>query len=160
MKVLHYCSLIFSQFFGWTSRWVLEWPGSSVVWVSHTRCGTPPLSIPPSPPPRPPCVPFTYRVRAYWCVFFYTNINLHKTFKNNNRLMKLAGIVFYIFRLYIKRIKPLAATTFSSLDREWLQALLVASLRMLLNTSVMVVIRDCFLWEDLLIPLLDTPHFK
>jgi hypothetical protein len=59
--------------------------------------------------------------------------------------MKLAGIVFYIFRLYIKRIKPLAATTFSSLDREWLQALLVASLRMLLNTSVMVVIRDCFL---------------
>jgi hypothetical protein len=39
---------------------------------------------------------------------------------------------------------PLAATTFSSLDRKWLQALLVASLGMLLNTSIMVVIRDCF----------------
>ncbi len=39
---------------------------------------------------------------------------------------------------------PLAATTFSSLDRKWLQALLVASLGMLLKTSMMVVIRDCF----------------
>jgi hypothetical protein len=39
---------------------------------------------------------------------------------------------------------PLAATTFSSLDPKGLQALLVASLGMLLKTSVMVVIRDCF----------------
>jgi len=39
---------------------------------------------------------------------------------------------------------PLTATTFSSLDLKGLQALLVASLRMLLNTSMMVVIRDCF----------------
>jgi hypothetical protein len=37
---------------------------------------------------------------------------------------------------------PLAAMTFSSLDRKWLQALLVASLGMLLKTSMMVVIRD------------------
>jgi hypothetical protein len=39
---------------------------------------------------------------------------------------------------------PLAATTFYSLDRKWLQDLLVASLGMLLKTSMMVVIRDCF----------------
>jgi len=39
---------------------------------------------------------------------------------------------------------PLAATTFSSLDRKQLQALLAASLGMLLETSIMVVIRDCF----------------
>jgi hypothetical protein len=26
--------------------------------------------------------------------FFDTNINLHKTFKNKNRLMKLSGIVY------------------------------------------------------------------
>jgi hypothetical protein len=39
---------------------------------------------------------------------------------------------------------PLAATTFSILDRKWLKALLVASLGMLLNSSMMVVIRDCF----------------
>jgi hypothetical protein len=38
----------------------------------------------------------------------------------------------------------LAATTFSSLDRKWLQVLLVASLGMLLKNSWMVVIRDCF----------------
>jgi hypothetical protein len=41
----------------------------------------------------------------------------------------------------------LAATTFSSLDRKWLEALLVASLGMLLKTSLMVVIRDCFFCE-------------
>jgi hypothetical protein len=34
--------------------------------------------------------------------------------------------------------------TFSSLDLKGLQALLVASLGMLLKTSIMVVIRDCF----------------
>jgi hypothetical protein len=34
--------------------------------------------------------------------------------------------------------------TFSSLDRKCLLALLVASLGMLLKTSMMVVIRDCF----------------
>jgi hypothetical protein len=39
---------------------------------------------------------------------------------------------------------PLAVMTFSSLDRKQLQALLVASLGMLLKTSMMVVIRDCF----------------
>jgi hypothetical protein len=39
---------------------------------------------------------------------------------------------------------PLAATTFSSLDLKGLQALLVASLGMLLKTSMMVVIRDWF----------------
>jgi hypothetical protein len=39
---------------------------------------------------------------------------------------------------------PLAAITFSSLDLKGLQALLVASLGMLLKTSMMVVIRDCF----------------
>jgi hypothetical protein len=39
---------------------------------------------------------------------------------------------------------PLAAMTFSSLDLKGLQALLVASLGMLLKTSMMVVIRDCF----------------
>jgi hypothetical protein len=39
---------------------------------------------------------------------------------------------------------PLAATTFSSLGLKGLQALLVVSLRMLLKTSLMVVIRDCF----------------
>jgi hypothetical protein len=39
---------------------------------------------------------------------------------------------------------PLATTTFSSLDLKGLQALLVASLGMLLKTSMMVVIRDCF----------------
>ncbi len=50
-----------------------------------------------------------------------------------------------IFRLHIKLMKsPLAATTFSSLDLKELQALLVASLGMLLRTSMMVVIRDCF----------------
>jgi hypothetical protein len=37
-----------------------------------------------------------------------------------------------------------AATTFSSLDLKELQALLVASLGMLLKTSMMVVIRDSF----------------
>jgi hypothetical protein len=40
---------------------------------------------------------------------------------------------------------PLTATTFSSLDLKGLQALLVASLAMLLKTSMMVVIRNCFL---------------
>jgi hypothetical protein len=40
---------------------------------------------------------------------------------------------------------PLAATTFSSHDLKGLQVLLVASLGMLLKTSMMVVIRDCFL---------------
>ncbi len=30
-----------------------------------------------------------------WRPFFDTNINLHKTFKNNNRLMKLSGIVYF-----------------------------------------------------------------
>jgi hypothetical protein len=39
---------------------------------------------------------------------------------------------------------PIAATTFSSLDLKGLQALLVASLGMLLNTSMTVVIRDWF----------------
>jgi hypothetical protein len=39
---------------------------------------------------------------------------------------------------------PLAVTTFSRLDRKQLQALLVASLGMLLKISMMVVIRDCF----------------
>ncbi len=39
---------------------------------------------------------------------------------------------------------PLAATTFSILGLKELQALLVASLGMLLKTSMMVVIRDCF----------------
>jgi hypothetical protein len=38
---------------------------------------------------------------------------------------------------------PLAATNFSRLDLKGLQALLVASLGMLLKTSLMVVIRDC-----------------
>jgi Tfp pilus assembly protein PilZ len=56
---------------------------------------------------------------------------------------------------------PLAATTFSSLDLKGMQAILVAYMGMLLKTSMMVVIMDCFfLSEDLLIPLLDTPHFK
>jgi hypothetical protein len=41
---------------------------------------------------------------------------------------------------------PLAATTYSSLDLKGLQALLVASLGMLLKTSMMVVIRDCFFY--------------
>jgi hypothetical protein len=55
----------------------------------------------------------------------------------------------------------LAATTFSSLDKKGLQAILVASIGRLLKNSLMVAIRDCFfLLEDLLIPLLDTPHFK
>jgi hypothetical protein len=40
---------------------------------------------------------------------------------------------------------PLAATIFSSLDQKRLQALFAASLGMLLKTSMMVVIRDCFL---------------
>ncbi len=39
---------------------------------------------------------------------------------------------------------PLTGTTFSSLDLKGLQALLVASLGMLLKTSMMVVIRDYF----------------
>jgi hypothetical protein len=39
---------------------------------------------------------------------------------------------------------PLAATTFYSLDLKLLQAILVASLGMLLKTSMMVVIRECF----------------
>jgi hypothetical protein len=39
---------------------------------------------------------------------------------------------------------PLAATTYSSLDLKGLQALLVASLGMLLKTSMIVVISDCF----------------
>ncbi len=42
---------------------------------------------------------------------------------------------------------PLAATPFSSLDLKGLQALLVASLGMLLKTSMMVVIRDWFFCE-------------
>ncbi len=56
---------------------------------------------------------------------------------------------------------PLAATTFSSLDRKWLQALLGG-----LPGDVAEDLHDggdqglFFLWEDLLIPLLDTPHFK
>jgi hypothetical protein len=37
---------------------------------------------------------------------------------------------------------PLAATTFTSLDRKGLQAILVASMGMLLKISLMVVIRD------------------
>jgi hypothetical protein len=40
---------------------------------------------------------------------------------------------------------PLATKTFSSLGLKGLQALLVASLGMLLKTYMMVVIRDCFL---------------
>ncbi len=56
---------------------------------------------------------------------------------------------------------PLAATNFFSLDLKGLQALLVAFLGMLLKTSIMVVIRDCFfIGEDLVIPPLDTLHFK
>jgi hypothetical protein len=39
---------------------------------------------------------------------------------------------------------PLEATTFSSLGRKRLQAILVASLGMLLKNSLMVVIRDWF----------------
>ncbi len=39
---------------------------------------------------------------------------------------------------------PLAATTYSSLDLKGLQALLVASLGMLLKTSMKLVTRDCF----------------
>jgi hypothetical protein len=39
---------------------------------------------------------------------------------------------------------PLEATTFSSLDRKQLQAILADSLGMLLKTSMIVVIRDCF----------------
>jgi hypothetical protein len=39
---------------------------------------------------------------------------------------------------------PLAATAFSILDRKWLQALLAASLGIMLKTSMMVVIRDWF----------------
>jgi hypothetical protein len=39
---------------------------------------------------------------------------------------------------------PLAATIFCCLNLKGLQALLVASLEMLLKTSMMVVIRDCF----------------
>jgi hypothetical protein len=51
----------------------------------------------------------------------------------------------YITYIYIKPMKsPLAATTFSSLDRKQLQALLEASLGILLKTSMMAVIRDCF----------------
>ncbi len=30
----------------------------------------------------------------YWCPFCDTNINLHKIFKNNNRLMQFSGIVY------------------------------------------------------------------
>jgi hypothetical protein len=41
---------------------------------------------------------------------------------------------------------PLAATIFSSLDLKGLQALLVAFLGMLLKTSMIVVIRDCFFY--------------
>jgi hypothetical protein len=41
---------------------------------------------------------------------------------------------------------PLAATTFCSLDLKGLQALLVASLEMLLKTSMMVGIKDCFFY--------------
>jgi hypothetical protein len=41
---------------------------------------------------------------------------------------------------------PLAAKTFSSLDLKGLKALLVASLGMLLKTSMMVVIRDYFFY--------------
>jgi hypothetical protein len=44
---------------------------------------------------------------------------------------------------------PLAATTFSRLDLKGLQALLVASLGMLLKTSMMVVIRDYFFCEKI-----------
>ncbi len=55
--------------------------------------------------------------------------------------MKFSGIV----NLYLDFTRsPLAATTFSSLDLKGLQALLMASLGMLLKTSMMVVIRDCF----------------
>jgi hypothetical protein len=42
---------------------------------------------------------------------------------------------------------PLAATTLFSLYLKGLQALLVASLGMLLKTSMMVVIGDCFFCE-------------
>jgi hypothetical protein len=50
--------------------------------------------------------------------------------------------------LYILELKsPFAATTFSSLGRKWLQAILVASLGMLLKNSLLVVIRDCFFCE-------------
>jgi hypothetical protein len=41
---------------------------------------------------------------------------------------------------------PLAAKASSSLDLKGLQALWVASLGMLLKTSKMVVIRDCFFY--------------
>ena len=61
--------------------------------------------------------------------------------------MKFSGIVY----LYLEFTfcgspmkSPLTATTFSSLDLKGLQALLVASLGMMLKTSMMVVIRDCF----------------
>ncbi len=59
--------------------------------------------------------------------------------------MKFSRNCLSIFGLYIYRMKsPLAATTFSSLDMKGLQALLVASLGMLLKISMMVVIRDSF----------------
>jgi hypothetical protein len=61
--------------------------------------------------------------------------------------MKFSVIVLSIFGLYIWWLKsPLAATTYSSLDLKRLQALLVAYLGMLLKTSMMVVIRDCFFY--------------
>jgi hypothetical protein len=47
---------------------------------------------------------------------------------------------------------PLAATTFSSLYQKQLQALLAASLGMLLKTSMMVVIRDCFFVRGSVMP--------
>ncbi len=55
---------------------------------------------------------------------------------------------------------PLAATTFSSLDRKQLQAIggLPGDVAEdLLDGGVQELF---FMWEDLLIPLPDTPHFK
>jgi hypothetical protein len=39
-------------------------------------------------------VTWTYRVRTVLTPVFEPNINLHKTLKNNNSLMKLSGIVY------------------------------------------------------------------
>jgi hypothetical protein len=88
-------------------------------------------------------VHFTYRVPAVLTPVFEPNINLHKTFKNNNSLMKLSGIVNLKLDFTFSG-SHLAATTSSSLGRKRLQVLLRSSLGMLLKTSMMVVIRDCF----------------
>jgi hypothetical protein len=58
--------------------------------------------------------------------------------------MKFSGIVYLYLDSHLADESLLAATTFASLDLKGLQALLVASLGMLLKTVMMVVIRDCF----------------